>query len=348
MQAMELDVPIGVIDRIQNKLANSTFIDRKLPYHTWKTAQALAEQVKNFISRENLDLVITTSSVVAAALPKSANIALYTDATVAGMLGYYNSFSHIKPESANEALNVDRAGYQRANMIYVTSNWAKKSLLSEYNICPNKVRIVPRPSGLPKKTSQEVINLIYQRQIEFRSLGKANFLFVGRDWTRKRGALAMEAIAQARIKSGLDLRLTIVGGDAPFFSSVRPWIHNLGALNKNNSKDLKKLTEAYAKSYAFLLPTKAEAMGIVFSEACAYGLPIIATATGGVETKVHHNRNGYLIGEENILSSLIDAICDLTSDDQKYLTMSRNSLEIADADATWEDFARELFDDFSS
>ena len=40
------------------------------------------------------------------------------------------------------------------------------------------------------------------------------------------------------------------------------------------------------------MPTKAECAGIVFSEACMYGLPIFTHATGGICTYVKDDYNG--------------------------------------------------------
>ena len=36
----------------------------------------------------------------------------------------------------------------------------------------------------------------------------------------------------------------------------------------------------------FLMPTRAEAQGIVFNESAAYGLPVVSTDVGGVSTVV--------------------------------------------------------------
>ncbi|WP_137463714.1 glycosyltransferase, partial [Escherichia coli] len=44
-----------------------------------------------------------------------------------------------------------------------------------------------------------------------------------------------------------------------------------------------------------LLPTIADCYGMVFCEAAAFGLPVVATDTGGVSSIVINERTGILI-----------------------------------------------------
>jgi glycosyltransferase involved in cell wall biosynthesis len=54
------------------------------------------------------------------------------------------------------------------------------------------------------------------------------------------------------------------------------------------------LKKMYAESDFFLMPTRAEAQGIVFNESAAYGLPVVSTDVGGVSTVVRPDW-GYLL-----------------------------------------------------
>jgi glycosyltransferase involved in cell wall biosynthesis len=71
--------------------------------------------------------------------------------------------------------------------------------------------------------------------------------------------------------------------------------------------------EAYRSADIFVFPTRKEHMGMVLSEACAVGLPIVATDVGGVCEGVHDGDNGFLMpydaGPEawaNAIGKLID------------------------------------------
>lgn len=75
--------------------------------------------------------------------------------------------------------------------------------------------------------------------------------------------------------------LTIIGLDKPEQYTENKHIHFVGRLNKNNPEEFKQMITYYQESDIFLLPTKAECAGIVFSEAAMYGLPVFTHNTGG-------------------------------------------------------------------
>lgn len=54
-----------------------------------------------------------------------------------------------------------------------------------------------------------------------------------------------------------------------------------------------KYIDTIRQSHIFLLPTRAECAGIVFSESSAYGLPIFTYNTGGIGNYVIDGINGY-------------------------------------------------------
>ena len=45
-------------------------------------------------------------------------------------------------------------------------------------------------------------------------------------------------------------------------------------------------------SHFLILPSRAECFGVVFAEASSFGLPSVATNTGGVSTAIRDGRNG--------------------------------------------------------
>jgi glycosyltransferase involved in cell wall biosynthesis len=53
-------------------------------------------------------------------------------------------------------------------------------------------------------------------------------------------------------------------------------------LRKDVPEEAAELWQLFETSDFFILPTRAEAFGIVFAESAAYGLPVMASDTGGV------------------------------------------------------------------
>jgi glycosyltransferase involved in cell wall biosynthesis len=68
-----------------------------------------------------------------------------------------------------------------------------------------------------------------------------------------------------------------------------------GLLSKDKPEDQKRLHALYANSDFFVMPTRAEAQGIVFNEAAAYALPVAATDVGGVSSVVRNGDWGLLL-----------------------------------------------------
>ncbi len=61
------------------------------------------------------------------------------------------------------------------------------------------------------------------------------------------------------------------------------------------SFEMEQMPYVYNGADIFVLPTEFEALGLVYVEAMACGLPVIGTAVGGVPEVIQNNDNGYLI-----------------------------------------------------
>ncbi len=68
-----------------------------------------------------------------------------------------------------------------------------------------------------------------------------------------------------------------------------------------------------AEADIFTLPSESEAFPNAVLEAMAAGLPIVASAVGGIREVVHHERTGLLVPPRDP-HALADAICRLIAD----------------------------------
>lgn len=120
-------------------------------------------------------------------------------------------------------------------------------------------------------------------------------LFVGRLEQQKDPVLLVEAFAAAQGAAG-NLRLVVVGdgglrGDAERRAAecgVAGRVHWLGYRGRAEMPGLMNGADV------LLLPSRFEGMPITVLEALASGLPVVATAVGGVPLVVHDQRNGRL------------------------------------------------------
>src|SRR5262249_45337180 len=135
------------------------------------------------------------------------------------------------------------------------------------------------------------------------------------DWKRKGGDIAIET-AQLLNDAGIDTTLRVVGshpeGEVPRFVEI------LGFINKSSDAGEKKLIEIFRGADFLILPTRAEAAGIVFSEASAFGLPSVTYATGGVTDYVRSGVNGICIQPGEPATGFAVAIQKILADPTEY------------------------------
>ncbi len=125
-------------------------------------------------------------------------------------------------------------------------------------------------------------------------------LFVGRIQPLKGVDVAVEALARLERS---DARLWIVGGasgadgDAEV-SRIRRLIADRGLTERVDFHPPQAhhlLSTYYRAADVCLVPSRSESFGLVALEAAACGVPVVASAVGGLLTLVEHARSGYLI-----------------------------------------------------
>ena len=143
------------------------------------------------------------------------------------------------------------------------------------------------------------------------------FISIGGLIYRKRMDLIIEAFAKAFGKNK-DVTLTIFG-EGP----ERPNLENLIRKYQLNDRvelmglqSRKTLAEYLKTSDCFVLPSQAETFGVVYIEALASGVPVIATKCGGPESFVN-DRNGLIIPVDDV-DALADAMKYMYDNSDKY------------------------------
>lgn len=228
-------------------------------------------------------------------------------------------------------LDEARVSKNAAATIYSSTFMAQRAS-AEMGSSPGKLHAVPfgvNLTGLPKirppKTPLDPINL----------------LFVGIDWTRKGGDLALSALDCMRNR-GVNARLTVVG---PIPDAVRrhPAVNAVGFLDKNRPSNRRHLSDLYAQAHLLVLPTRGDCTPMVLAEAMAHGTPVIATDVGGV---------GEIVGPQNgagrcmkITDSAQDwahAIQDLCQSPDCYEKLSAAAFRRAQDRFSWDAWANDI------
>ena len=159
-------------------------------------------------------------------------------------------------------------------------------------------------------------------------------LSVGAIGERKGHLITLKAFELAEEK-GIDAQLVFVGtvADRQYLARLQDAI----AQSKYNSRvslytDVsdEALKQLYEKAHLFVLHSEEESQGIVFAEAMATGLPIVATRVGGVPCVVGHGKNGLLSAFGDV-ETFAEHIQSLMRDASMWQAMSEASVESAHA-----------------
>jgi glycosyltransferase involved in cell wall biosynthesis len=258
-----------------------------------------------------------------------------SDTTAKLLLDYYPSFMKLDNFSKEICLKFEKEAIEKASKIIYSSKWAAKSAVNDYGCKENKIHIAPFGANLEVIPSHD--ELLSHRK---RFSNKCSLLFVGVDWLRKGGQIAFETMLELN-KRGINTELILCGSKLP--NHLRH--ENLTLiefLDKNKKEQMRKLVDLYMKASFFILPTRAECAGVVFSEAAAYGLPVITTNTGGVPSYVEDGINGRLLTLDASVNDYADIIEKIWIDKKLYINMCENARDKYEKELNWDSWGQKM------
>lgn len=173
---------------------------------------------------------------------------------------------------------LEKRVYQVAARVVTTTEWARRSVIEDYQIDGNKVKVVYPSINIAK----------FQPPDRSHKDPKAryNILFMGGDFKRKGGEDVLEVFL-TKFSEVANLHLVTY---API-ECKHPNVY----IYKNIKAYTPEFLELYYQADAFVMPTYADAYGTVFLEAMAAGLPVIATRLGPITEIVSDGETGFLI-----------------------------------------------------
>ena len=157
-------------------------------------------------------------------------------------------------------------------------------------------------------------------------------LSVGAIGERKGHLITLKAFEHA-VNNGIDGQLVIVGTAADKRYLER--LQNATTQSKYSDKVYiytnvsdETLRQLYEKAHLFVLHSEEESQGIVFAEAMAVGLPVVATKVGGVPYVVSDGKNG-LLSEYGDVIAFAENIKTLMTDKDLWQSMSESAVNTA-------------------
>jgi len=188
-----------------------------------------AQQVANKLAKLTPDLVFSEATAPIAYLECEQPVVFWTDATFAGMVGFYPGFSNLCQETIEDGNKMEKLALEKCKLAIYSSDWAAKTAIENYQVSQSKVKVVPFGANIECDRSLDDIKAI----VDSRPSSQCNLLFLGVDWFRKGGDIALE-VARELNQQGLNTKLTVVGCQPITNKPLPTFVKSLGFISKDS------------------------------------------------------------------------------------------------------------------
>jgi glycosyltransferase involved in cell wall biosynthesis len=282
------------------------------------------------LAGRSFDVIIAPRGTTEVAyLQTDIPIVLVKDATFALMHNYYPNFSNLLGWSVREGYYLEDLANQKSSMLLYTSEWAARSAIEDFHADAQKVHVVPFGADFespPKEVAETR-----------KKSDRCRLFFPSVDWGRKGGEIAFETLMKLE-EMGIQAELIICGCTPPkTFSHERMTV--IPFLDKRDERQRREFENLFETSDFLFLPSRGETYGMVFCEASAFGLPIIATDTGGVSSAVKNGENGFLLPPDARGNEYARVIAEIYRDDQRYNEMVKAGRAAFEERLNWDTWA---------
>lgn len=304
--------------KVAYRLNGARFDEQRTPVSLRHFARRITRSLRN----RSVDAVLSPGSIAISYVKLGIPIVIWTDACFDAMGGYYHDFTRLCRASRRQGSAQERAALDNCRLALYASNWAADTARTHYPEHAHKIRVVPFGANLDPAYDLTQV----QRLLDAKTEGVCNLLFVGINWARKGGEIALEATRLLNLR-GIAAKLSIVGCKPFEPGRAPPYAEVVGFLSRGDAQQRERLAELFRTSHFFIFPTLAEAFGIVLSEAAAFGLPAITCDTGGLGDVVVDGVTGRRLRSNATAVEYADAIEALLRDKAGYRRMSVAAFE---------------------
>jgi glycosyltransferase involved in cell wall biosynthesis len=318
---------VGMLDRIKYYFYTRIVGSNHDVFLSRRVFQRQARQVRAQL-QDGVDAIVSTGVSPVAYLRTQLPIITWADATFRSIRDYYPGFENMSSSSLRAAENAERWIAQRADALVFSSTWAAESAVRDYRADPTKVKVISYGANLPAQlTDHEADQLVDSRPRD-----RCRLLFVGTEWERKGGSIAVETVALLE-QLGINTELVILGCIPS--NTMPPNVKVLGFVSKEASEGRTAIETLFRDSHFLILPTRADCTPIVIGEAASFAVPVISTDTGGVPSLVRSGSTGLLFPLTAGPQQYAEGIAAIMRDWEIYRRMARAALDEYQSRLNW-------------
>ncbi len=304
--------------------------------HRESNARHMGRLIDQKVREGSYDAVFAPSTPPLSYVTAKVPLFAYQDATIRGLTGLYGSVDAVQPISMKQAMRVEAKALTRCSQMFYSSQWACDCAAREYGVPQENLCFVPFGANMPGLNENEVDAVIKAKRGSTLRL-----LFLGKDWGRKGGDIAVET-ARLLNDMGVPTELHLAGCALPKKHEDKIFITAHGYISKASQDGQSALKALMLSNHFLLLPTRAECSAVVFCEAGSYAVPTISTLSGGVGSVIQNGINGYTLQLEAEPLAYAQRIKGLVDDRPKYEALALSSFKYYQSDLNWNTCATRL------
>ncbi|MEO0888288.1 MAG: glycosyltransferase family 4 protein [Cyanobacteria bacterium J06634_6] len=280
-----------------------------------------ARQLENQLANSESDILLCLENAIPLAMTEPDRpMVLWTDTTLGSLVDFYPHMSSLCAETRRNLLRMEKSVLDKCALLVVNSSWAARRAQEIYGISADKIEVIPRVANRTQRLPVEDI----QRAIEQRGTDVCRLLFMGVDWRRKGGNTAL-GVAKLLNETGIRAELHIVGCkpaiDFPDFVQLH------GFVDRSTAQGRAHMAQLLQSTHFLLYPTQADALGMVLSEAGAYGVPALATDVGGISDLVKADVTGKTFAVGSNWQEYCQFVSTYLANPGRYRDLARSTLD---------------------
>lgn len=246
---------------------------------------------------------------------------VYKDMTLRDALSYrsdvnFDWFDGYPDSVLRNRVSAEENVYRDAAGAFVASDWMANTMIESYGVDPDRVHTIGIAHRYAiRDVGEETVNARFD---------DPEILFVGLDGSRKGLDLLVDAYEQ--LDDGT--KLTVVTDVDDLSGSIADFCRAEPQVELHDTLPADRLTELYGRASVFVMPSRFEPWGKVFSEAMSFGLPVIGADRCAMPEFIDDGHNGYVTPLDP--SVIADRIERVHTDRDAYAAMSRNATDVAE------------------